>query len=557
MKNQHKFRFDIWGGITLLILILYLIFMVYPVGNLLIQSVIPKTTQTFSLDAFVKFFSKSYYFSTLMNSFKVSILATILSLAVGTPLAYFFAAYKIKGSKILRILIIIASMSAPFIGAYSWILLMGRSGVITTFIKDILHITPPDIYGFTGILLVFTLQLFPLIFLYVSGALKNVDNSLIEASENMGCTGIKRFIKIIIPLITPTLLAGALLVFMRALADFGTPMLIGEGYRTFPVLIFNEFLSEVGGDDSFAAAIAVVAIIITTIVFLVQKYISNKKSFSMSSLHPIQPKELKGVKKWGIYIFSYGVVGLAVLPQLYVIYTSFKNTQGMVFQPGYSFNSYYTAFDRLGNTIFNTILIPGISLIIIVLLAVLIAYLTVRRRNPATGVLDILSMIPYIVPGTVAGIALLGAFNTGIFNSGFLAIGGTMAIMIVALVIRRLPYTIRSSVAILQQIPMSIEEAALSLGSTKMKTFFKITVPMMASGIISGAILSWVTMISELSTAVLLSTYRTQTLTVATYTEVIRGNFGIAAALSTILTVLTIISLLIFTKISKGDDISI
>ena len=268
MKNQHKFRFDIWGGITLLILILYLVFMVYPVGNLLIQSVIPKTTQTFSLDAFIKFFSKSYYFSTLMNSFKVSILATILSLAVGTPLAYFFASYKIKGSKILRILIIIASMSAPFIGAYSWILLMGRSGVITTFIKDILHITPPDIYGFTGILLVFTLQLFPLIFLYVSGALKNVDNSLIEASENMGCTGIKRFIKIIIPLITPTLLAGALLVFMRALADFGTPMLIGEGYRTFPVLIFNEFLSEVGGDDSFAAAIAVVAIIITTIVFL-------------------------------------------------------------------------------------------------------------------------------------------------------------------------------------------------------------------------------------------------------------------------------------------------
>lgn len=557
MKNSHKFRLDIWGFITLGMLALYLIFMVYPVGNLLIQSVIDKTSHAFSIDSFTKFFSKSYYFSTLMNSFKVSITATVLSLAVGTPLAYFFTAYKIRGAKILRILIIIASMSAPFIGAYSWILLMGRSGVITEFIRNTIGIAPPDIYGFTGILLVFTLQLFPLIFLYVSGALKNVDNSLIEASENMGCTGIKRFMKIIVPLITPTLLAGALLVFMRALADFGTPMLIGEGYRTFPVLIFNEFLSEVGGDDSFAAAIAVVAILITTIVFLIQKFISNRKSFSMNSLHPIQPKELKGIKKWLVYLFSYGVVGLAVLPQLYVIYTSFLNTKGMVFQPGYSLNSYRTAFESLGNTIQNTIMIPGIALVIIVLMAVLIAYLTVRRRNAATGVLDVMSMIPYIVPGTVAGIALLGAFNTGIFDSGVLAIGGTMTIMIVALVIRRLPYTIRSSVAILQQIPMSIEEAVHSLGCSKMKTFFKITVPMMASGVISGAILSWVTMISELSTAVLLSTYRTQTLTVATYTEVIRGNFGIAAALSTILTVLTVVSLLIFMKISKGDDISI
>lgn len=557
MKALFKHRLDSWALITLVLLLLYLIFMVYPVGNLLIQSVIDKTTQAFSLNSFIKFFSKPYYLSTLFNSFKVSLIATLLSLLVGTPLAYFFTAYQIKGAKVLRILIIIASMSAPFIGAYSWILLLGRNGVLTQLIYSISGIMPPDIYGFTGILLVFTLQLFPLIFLYASGALKNVDHSLMEAGENMGCTGIKRFVKIVLPLITPSLLAGALLVFMRALADFGTPMLIGEGYRTFPVLIFNEFLSEVGGDDSFAAAIAVVAILITTAVFLVQKIIARKKSFTMNALHPITPKKLNGIKKIFVYLFSYGVVGLAIMPQCYVIYTSFINTKGMVFQSGYSFDSYISAFETLGNSIQNTILIPGISLVIIILMAVMIAYLSVRRRNAATSFLDILSMIPYIVPGTVAGIALLSAFNSGIFGSGVLAISATMSIMVVALVIRRLPYTIRSSVAILSQIPISIEEAALSLGASKMKTFFRITIPMMASGIISGAILSWVTMISELSTAILLSTYKTQTLSVATYTEVIRGNYGVAAALSTILTVLTVISLLIFMKLSKGEDLSI
>lgn len=551
MKNNNKFRLDIWGFITLGVILLYVVFMIYPMGYLIRQSVFDVETGKFTLQFFKKFFSKSYYLDTLLNSFKISISATVLSLVLGTPLAYFFTVYKIKGKSLLSILIIVASMSAPFIGAYSWILLLGRSGVITTFLKQF-GIIIPDIYGFGGIVLVMTLQLFPLVFLYVRGALKNIDNSLIEAAENLGCSGIKCFFKVVIPLIMPTLLAAALLVFMRAFADFGTPMLIGEGYRTFPVILYTEFINEVGGNDGFAAAIAVIAIVITTIVFLVQKYASNKQSFSLNASKPMEEKEAEGIVKWLVHIFSYLLVGIAILPQCYVIYTSFKNTEGKIFVSGYSLESYVTAFGKLGKSIQNTIIIPLIALVIIVLLAILIAYLVVRRRNALTNVVDILSMIPYIVPGTVLGIALLIGFN-----KPPLLISGTMLIMVIALVIRRLPYTIRSSVAILQQIPMSIEEAAISLGASKMKTFFKITVPMMASGIVSGAILSWVTMISELSTAIILYTGKTKTLTIAVYTEVIRGNYGTAAALSTILTVLTVISLLVFNKLNGGKDISL
>ncbi len=144
----------------------------------------------------------------------MSITATVLSIAIGTPLAYLFTIFKIKGKSVLNILIVVASMSAPFIGAYSWILLLGRSGVITTFLKN-LGIAIPEIYGFGGIVLVMTLQLFPLVFLYAKGALKNIDNSLIEAAENLGCSGIVCFFKVVVPLIMPTLLAAALLVFMR------------------------------------------------------------------------------------------------------------------------------------------------------------------------------------------------------------------------------------------------------------------------------------------------------------------------------------------------------
>ena len=551
MKNNNKFRLDVWGFITLAAIALYLLFLIYPMAYLMKQSVVDSETGAFTMANFEKFLSKSYYFDTLFNSFKVSIAATLLSLAIGTPLAYLFSIFEIKGKSILNILIIVASMSAPFIGAYSWILLLGRSGIVTKFFKNIGIIIPP-IYGFSGIVLVMTLQLFPLVFLYAKGALKNIDNSLFEAAENLGCSGIRCFFKVVVPLITPTLLAAGLLVFMRSFADFGTPMLIGEGYRTFPVVLYTEFINEVSGNDGFAAAIAVIAIVVTTVVFLTQKYISNKKSFSLNALHPMEEKAAHKGIAWLIHLFSYLIVGIAVLPQCYVIYTSFKKTEGKIFTSGYSLESYVTAFGKLGKSIQNTIIIPLLALLVIVILAVVIAYLVVRRRNTLTSAVDILSMIPYIVPGTVLGIALLNGFN-----KKPLLISGTMLIMVIALIIRRLPYTIRSSVAILQQIPMSIEEAAISLGASKMKAFFGITVPMMSAGILAGAILSWVTMISELSTAIILYTGKTKTLTVAVYTEVVRGNYGTAAALSTILTALTVVSLLVFNRFNKGKDLSL
>lgn len=282
---------------------------------------------------------------------------------------------------------------------------------------------------------------------------------------------------------------------MRAFSDFGTPMLIGEGYRTFPVLIYTQFISEVGGNSAFA----IMAIIIALAIFLIQKHIANRYSFSMNPLHPIEPKKTTKGKMAAIYATVYGIIFISVLPQIYLIYTSFLKTSGMVFVKGYSPNSYKVAFNRMGSAIFNTIRIPLIALVLVVLFATFISYLAVRKRNLFTNLIDSLSMVPYIVPGTVLGIAFISSFNTGLFGSGFLMITGTAFILIMSLSVRRLPYTIRSSVASLQQIAPSIEEAAES----RLNTFAKITTPMMLSGIISGAILSWVTLISELSTSIL------------------------------------------------------
>lgn len=547
---QHKKKWEVWTGMSLALLLLMAVFLIYPLLQVVKQSVITKEG-SFSLAEFEKFFSQPYYFRTIFNSFKVSLSTTVFSLILAIPLSYFYSFYKLKAAKPLFVISILCAMSAPFIGAYSWIMLLGRSGEITLFLKEAFGISTPSIYGFGGIVFVQSLKLFPLVFVYMNGAFKNIDNSLMEASANMGVTGVRRFFKIVLALSMPTMLAASLMVFMQAFADFGTPLLIGEGYRTFPVEIYNQYLGEGGGNHNFAAAISVIAIVVTAIVFFIQKWATNKFKFSINALHPIQKKRPKGLGAVLMHLYAYLLIGVAFLPQLYIILLSFRNSDGAVFKAGYSLGNFAMAVKRLlWRSINNTLVIGLSALALIIIFAVLIAYLVVRRSSTLNNTIDTMSMIPYILPGSVIGIALVITFNTEP-----LVLTGTMAIMVISLVIRRMPYTVRSAVATLMQITPSIEEASISLGSSKLKTFAKITVPMMTSGILSGAVLSWVAIVTELSSAIILYNNKTITLTMSAYVAISRVNYGLAAAFSTILTVITMVSLLLYLLISKAEDV--
>ncbi|QNU67949.1 iron ABC transporter permease [Ruminiclostridium herbifermentans] len=551
MKSGKK-PLSIWLLITFAILGLFIIFVVFPIVLILYKSIIMEDG-SISFAYFAKFFSKKFYWSTLINSFKVTIASTLVSAVLGLIMAYVLRSVKIKGSKYLNILIVISYLSPPFIGAYAWVQLLGRNGFITRILNSIFHVQLGGIYGFAGIVLVFSLQSFPLVYMYVSGALKNLDNSLNEAAESLGCTVFQRVWRIIVPLVTPTLLASSLLVFMRVFSDFGTPMLIGEGYKTFPVLLYSQFMGEVNTDAHFAAALCVIVIAITLIMFFLQKFIGNRLTYSMSALKPMEAENATGVRNILAHFFVYAVVLVAILPQLTVMVTSFLETRGASYTGQFTLQNYKNILmPKNAITIINTYKFGLIAILLVVVIGVLVSYLTVRKPSFLTSILDTLTMFPYIIPGSVLGISFLYAFN-----KNPLLLSGTATIIIISLCIRRMPYTIRSSTAIIGQISPSIEEAAVSLGTTEMKSFIKITVPMMMAGVLSGAIMSWITLISELSSSIILYTSRTQTLTVAIYAEVIRSNFGNAAAYSTILTITSIVSLLIFFKVSGNNDISV
>ena len=542
--NSH-WKPDFWFFTKLFVILAMCLFIVYPFYTIITKSVFSSKVEGVTLYNFKRFFTKPYYYQTLLRSMVVCFSTVLTTTLVGVPIAYLITRYNIPGKKILHIFIIMSLMSPPFIGAYSWIILLGRNGLVARALANI-GMTAPTIYGRGGIIFVFTLHLFPYIYLYTSGAMNSIDSSLEEASENLGMNKLMRIWTVTLPVILPSILAGCIMVFMTCLADFGTPMLLGEGYTVLPVLVYNEYMSESATDPYMASALSVIIVFCSLVMLSFQKLVVDKRNYTMSSLRPPQETELHGFKRFLASLPIYIVVGLAFLPQIVVVCQSFieRSFSGVI--KGVNLNNYRTIMSRLGRNIRNTYVFSIAAIVFIIFIGILVSYVLVRKKGKIASLIDTLIMFPYVIPGSVLGIGLIVAFN----RKPVVLVG--TAIMIISYVIRKLPYTVRSGSAFLYQMDPFIEEASINLGVSPMKTFFTVTARMMLPGIMSGAVLSWITCINELSSSIMLYSGKTSTIAVAIYQEVVRMSDGTAAALATILTLTTIVSLVIVFRATKG-----
>ena len=547
MKEKlGKVKLDFWFFVKFFVIASMCLFIVYPFYTILTKSVFSSKVEGLTLYNFVRFFTKPYYYQTLIRSLVVCGITVLTTTLIGVPIAYVMTRYNVPGKQLLHIFIIMSLMSPPFIGAYSWIVLMGRNGLVAKLFRTF-GMTAPTIYGRGGIIFVFTLHLFPYIYLYTSGAMNSIDSSLEEAAENLGMNKLKRIWTITLPVILPSILAGCVMVFMTALADFGTPMLLGEGYTVLPVLVYNEYMSESAVDPYMASSLSVIIVCCSLAVLAFQKLVIDKRNYQMSSLRPPQETELTGWKRIAVSLLIWIVVFLAFLPQIVVVCQSFveRSFSGVV--KGINLNNYAAILSRLGRNIRNTYVFSFIAIIFIVIMGILVSYVLVRKKGKVANLIDTLIMFPYVIPGSVLGIGLIVAFNRKP-----VILVGTAAIMIISYVVRKLPYTVRSGSAFLYQMDPFVEEASINLGVSPMKTFFTVTARMMLPGVMSGAVLSWITCINELSSSIMLYSGKTSTIAVAIYQEVVRMSDGTAAALATILTLTTIISLLIVFRLTKG-----
>jgi iron(III) transport system permease protein len=526
-----------------------LVFVVWPLLELLRQSFIGQDSGTLGFENYQIFFGSNYFTRALWNSLVVASGATVLALAIGVPLAYAFKRYVFPGKGLLRVGVLLSMMSPPFIGAYAWIVLFGRAGIVTQWAQGF-GIDLPTIYGPGGIILASALSLYPIVFLVVGSALERIDTSLEEAAASLGRPPAAVVWSVTLPLLRPAIVTSAMLVFLGVIADFGLPNILGEGER-YPVLAtlaYNLYLSEIGAEPGMAATTSVLLVVLAFSVVLVGRWLSLRLTVASDGSATPPARALPRGTALVVAGATLFTVLLANLPLAVVVISSFLEVRGAVFQPAFSLDNYSNAFNLIGNALWNSLMYASIALVLATIAGAALGYLIGRRRTPWVSFLDLLVMIPFVVPGTVLGIGY-----AQVFNAPPLMLTGTASIIVIIYFVRRLPYIVRSSGSVVQQIDVSMEEASTSLGEPPLRGFRKVMLPLMKPGILAGVAIAWLEIFNELSASIVLYTGATRTLPIAAYQQAFGGDFGIAAAYSTMLIVITAITLGAALKLGGPD----
>lgn len=548
-RAWHALRTDPWTLVALAALAFLAMFVVLPLFELLRQSVIGQESGRFGLENFVTFFESRYFRRALGNSFLVATLGTVLALMIGLPLAFVFARYDFPAKRWIEVAILMSMLSPPFVGAYAWILMFGRSGLVTEAGRSI-GLELPTIYGPVGIAIASAFGLYPLVFLVVRGALSRVSATIEEAAASLGRSPFYVVWSVTLPLVIPAVVTSALLVFLGIISDFGTPAILGEGER-YPVLAtlaFSLYLSEIGAETGMAATTSMILVGLALALVLVARFLATRRLVANDGASSRSPEPLPARTAWMMAAGVAALVLIANMPLFVVVISSFLEVRGVVFQPALTLDNYTKAFGALGNALTNSLIYASVALALTIVAGTALGYYVSRRSGPLARILDLLIMIPYVVPGTVLGIGY-----AQVFNGPPLFLTGTAGIIAMVYFVRKLPYMMRASSSIVYQIDRNLEDASLNLGVPPGQGFFRIMLPLMRPGVLAGASIAWVEIFNELSASIVLYTGATRTLPIAAYQQSLGGDVGMAAAYATMLIVVTAAALTLFMLASRGQ----
>ncbi len=473
---------------TIVVLIAFLtLFILYPLAILLVDSFVGDGSFGFSI--FKRIFAMPTFTRAITNTLKVGFVVGILSSLIGLLYAYvevYVRLNKFAGG-LFKVVSMLPVVSPPFVLSLSMIMLFGKAGVITRFL---LHIYDNNVYGYWGIVIVQTLTFFPVCYMMLKGLLKNIDPSLEEAARDMGASRMKVFTSVTLPLMLPGLGNAFLVTFIESIADFANPMIIGGSYDTLATTIYLQITGAY--DKAGAAAMAVVLLCITLVMFAVQKYYLEAKTAATLTGKASRARML------------------------------------------------------------DSFLLSLIASPITALLSMIISYLVVKRRFRAKGFIEAVSMLAMAVPGTVLGVGYIRGFSGGLFHTGILqGIYGTGLILIIVFVVRSLPTGTRSGISALRQIDKSIEESAYDMGADSFKVFMTVTLPLIKDSFLSGLVTAFVRSITAISAVILLVTPSYLLITVQINEFAEKGAFSLACAFATILIVITYSAVLLMNWVIK------
>ena len=538
-------------GVSVSSLALLGIFLLYPLWLVLQSSVQDDVSGALTLGPYAQILSSRYYLGAFSNSLAAGAMAMILATLVGVPLAFCLARVDVPGKPLLLMLASMPLVLPSFVSAYALVLLFGHAGVVTVALRS-LGVAVGSIYGMPGIVIVYTLTLYPYVLLPTLAGFKAIDISVEEAARNLGASRWYAFRTVLLPIVVPSVLAGALLVFIEALENFGVPAVLAEDRPFLAVDIFKLFFGESDTNAAVAGALSVLLVGCTVTVLLLQRYYLGRRRFTTNARQAPPLIQLDWRRRLLATVFCWAVVLISVLPFAAVVVISFQHFSGPVLSWQLSLGNYRNLLKGSYRALINTMLLASLAAVAATVLGAPIGYVLARHRGRLSSLLDIIGTIPFAVSGTVLGIGLIVAFNSGwlVLTSGWL-------ILVIAYVVRKLPFSVRSASAIVHQIDPSLEEASINLGMSPLRTFLTLTVPLMMGGLVGGMVLVWVTVAAELSSTIVLYSSRWMTMTVLMFHSLEGTAPGEAAAAASILILFTAVPLVLVYRLLRRQSNSL
>ncbi len=492
--------------LMLLISLFLLVFLVIPVVQVIFVAFLDPATGGFTLLNFKDFFSTALFRESFWNSMYVGGMAVLIASLFSMPLAYFTSRFEFRGAVIIQSLGIIPLIMPPFVGAVAMQMLFGRNGSVNLLLDKWFGINIPFMEGLNGVIFVQSLHYFPFILINLSAALQNIDRSMEESAQNLGCSGMRLFRRIVLPLAMPGYIAGASLVFLKVFDDLGTPLLLNVNNMLAPQAYLR--IASIGINDPMGYVISVFLVVVALgsmwLAMLALKgkdYATVQKGGGGLAKRRMRP--LEKIMAWVIIIL---IMSLVLAPHFGLMLLSFGSIWSFSVLPdAFTIKHFARIFAETPEYMTNTVLYSSLAGIIDVILGTSIAYIVLRTKLIGRKWLDYIAMSAVAIPGLVIGIGYLRTFYG--YNVPWLEdqpLATWWVAIVIALAIRRLPYALRACMAALQQVSVSLEESAENLGAGKFATVRRIVVPLMAGGILAGFITSFATAAVELGMTLML-----------------------------------------------------
>ena len=547
--------------LVLITLVVLLYGVIYPNLDTVVTSL--QREGHWSLANYVDVLSQRLALEAVFTSIGVSVATVILCALVGIPLAFLFERYSFPGRNVFATMAALPLVLPPLVGTVAFIFLCGESGILARVVQRVLDLqTPPwSLRGWGALLLFHTYTMYPFFYVLTGAGLRRIDAGLAEAGRSLGAKPLRVLFRVVLPQLTPSLIAAGLLTFMTSMASFSAPLLFGGNVRVLTLEIFN---ARQRGDQSMALTETVIlAMISLGALFLFQRYEGTRK-FAAAAMKGAPRRHQPLAKgRTRLLTFVIGVVCsvLLALPVATLLLVSFARDGQWTTQTlpaAYTLANYTRiATQRSASEVFlNSLSMSAIAAVAALLWSFCVVTLsTMMKRRVSRRLLSLLVLVPWALPGTVVAISVAEAYGEPSLLMGSFILVGTFWILPVIYFLRFMPLVVRALQASMEQIDPSLPEAAGSLGAGWWQRFRRVTLPLAGPGAIAGTLLAFVIALGEYVASVLVFVPTNRPVSIAIASELRDFNLGSAAAYGVILMGIIAVTMIVAARLERSASV--